>query len=376
MASIQKFISTYKDKTFDEVPFSEVDIAVAALFSYASFEKTTLYKKYDLSRNFCRASNFYKLDIIEILSKNYINPKEFKKFISPILSFKRYRNIKIGYMRNYFSNSHTMQFFAFTLIAKNYNIIVFRGTDISLVGWEEDFNMMLEDNIPSQEAAKRYVQEISEYDNKPLIITGHSKGGHLAYYAYFNSSEEIKSRVNHVYNLDGPGFKDDKYDYSEFGTKLFKFVPRDDVFGVMFDYSDNIIPIKSRKSGVNAHDILTWQVSKKSNYCEFARADSLTRLSRTFRISLATWYKTLKEDDLRKAADFIVDIATCNNQTDLFSLKLDIIKKRKVYLDCIANYNQATKDRLKQISRDLVKTYFVVLLHLKDYNNKGEKIQQ
>ena len=144
----------------------------------------------------------------------------------------------------------------------------------------------------------------------------------------------------------------------------------------MFDYSDNIIPIKTRKSGVNAHDILTWQVSKKSNYCEFERADSLTRLSRTFRISLATWYKTLKEDDLRKAANFIVDIATCNNQTDLFSLKLDIIKKRKVYLDCIANYDQATKDRLKQISRDLVKTYFVVLLHLRDYNNKGERIKQ
>ena len=57
---------------------------------------------------------------------------------------------------------------------------------------------------------------------------------------------------------------------------------------------------------------------------------------------------------------------------DLFALKLDIIKARKVYLDKIANYDQDTKDRLKLLSRDLVKTFFTVLLHSKDYKcNKG-----
>ena len=60
---------------------------------------------------------------------------------------------------------------------------------------------------------------------------------------------------------------------------------------------------------------------------------------------------------------------------DLFALKLDIIKQRKVYLDEIANYDQETKDRLKQISRDLVKTFFTVLLHINDYKVNGEKVE-
>lgn len=375
MATITKFVEKYKDKTFEQIPLCEADIVVGAIFSYASFEKTKEYIKHSLIDRTCRVSVFNKQKIVDQLSENYLNPKAFKKFLQPVLSYKRYRNLQIGYIKNFFSEERTMQFFTFTIFTKNYNVIFFRGTDVSLLGWKEDFNMILEDKIPSQIAAKKYVKEISQLNDRPIIIAGHSKGGNLAYYSYFNSNQNVKKRIVGVYNFDGPSFYDDKYDYSELNKKLFKFVPSDDVVGIVFEKTSNYIPISANKWGINSHDLLNWNFSKKSDYQKLERKKSLTLTSRVFQITLNIWINKLTKKEARELVDFVVGIATCNQMKDLFALKLDIIKERKVYLDEIANYDQETKDRLKQISRDLVKTFFTVLLHINDYKVNGEKVE-
>ena len=375
MATVLKFVETFKDKTFAEVPLCEADIVVGSLFSYASFEKTKEYEKHSLSNHTCRASAFNKPKTLNQMSENYLNPKDFKKFLEPILSFRRYKNLQIGYIKNFFSEKRTMQFFTFTIFTKNYNVIFFRGTDISLLGREENFNMILEDRIPSQVAAKKYVKEISQLNTRPIIIAGHSKGGNLAYYSYFNNNQNVKDRIVAVYNFDGPSFFKDNYDYSEFNKKLFKFVPNDDVIGIVFERSNRYIPISTKKKGLNAHDLLTRNFSKKSQYKELERKKNLTLTSKTFQITLNIWLNKLTKIEIKELIDFIIGIATCNQMKDLFALKLDIIKERKVYLDNIANYDQDTKERLKQISRDLVKTFFSVLLHIKDYKCNGEKVE-
>ena len=375
MATITKFVEKYKDKTFEQVPLCEADIVVGAIFSYASFEKTKEYVKHSLVDRTCRVSVFNKQKIVDQLSENYLNPKAFKKFLQPVLNYKRYRNLQIGYIKNFFSEERTMQFFTFTIFTKNYNVIFFRGTDVSLLGWKEDFNMILEDKIPSQIAAKKYVKEISQLNERPIIIAGHSKGGNLAYYSYFNSNQNVRKRIVGVYNFDGPSFYEDKYDYSEFNKKLFKFVPSDDVIGIVFEKTTNYIPISANKRGINSHDLLNWNFSKKSDYQKLERKKSLTLTSRVFQITLNIWINKLTKKEAKELVDFVVGIATCNQMKDLFALKLDIIKQRKVYLDEIANYDQETKDRLKQISRDLVKTFFTVLLHINDYKVNGEKVE-
>ncbi len=375
MATITKFVEKYKDKTFEQVPLCEADIVVGAIFSYASFEKTKEYVKHSLVDRTCRVSVFNKQKIVDQLSENYLNPKAFKKFLQPVLSYKRYRNLQIGYIKNFFSEERTMQFFTFTIFTKNYNVIFFRGTDVSLLGWKEDFNMILEDKIPSQIAAKKYVKEISQLNERPIIIAGHSKGGNLAYYSYFNSNQNVRKRIVGIYNFDGPSFYEDKYDYSEFNKKLFKFVPSDDVVGIVFEKTKNYIPISANKRGINSHDLLNWNFSKKSDYQKLERKKSLTLTSRVFQITLNIWINKLTKKEAKELVDFVVGIATCNQMKDLFALKLDIIKQRKVYLDEIANYDQETKDRLKQISRDLVKTFFTVLLHINDYKVNGEKVE-
>lgn len=375
MANISKFAKLYADKTFEEEPFCEADVIVGSLFSYALFEETETYKKYNLGEKTCKSHVFSDNNEVKMMCKNYLNPKIFEKFITPLFTSKRYKDVEVGHIIHFLSESDVMQFCTFSIITKNYNLVFFRGTDISILGRKENFNMLLEDSIPSWEAAKKYVEKISKLNKKPIIIAGHSKGGNLAYYAYFNSSKEIQNRVKYVFNFDGPGFKVDNYDYSEFGTKIFKYVPRDDIVGVIFDYSDNMIPISTSKRGVNAHDLLTWDMDKKENYRKIKRVKNFTNLSLTFRKSSALWLRKWGKESMKELVDFIVGIATSNDCKNLFELKLDIIKARKVYLDKISNYDEDTKDRLKVISRDLVKIYFRILLHLNEYNNKGERIE-
>lgn len=69
--------------------------------------------------------------------------------------------------------------------------VAFRGTDGTLVGWKEDFNMAVRCPVPSQESAYRYADSIldrterflSAKKSPDIMIGGHSKGGNMAVYA-------------------------------------------------------------------------------------------------------------------------------------------------------------------------------------------------
>ena len=275
MATVLKFVETFKDKTFAELQLFEADIVVGSLFSYASFEKTKEYEKHSLSNHTCRASVFNKPKILNQMSENYLNPKDFKKFLEPILSFRRYKNLQIGYIKNFFSEKRTMQFFTFTIFTKNYNVIFFRGTDISFLGWEENFNMILEDRIPSQVAAKKYVKEISQLNTRPIIIAGHSKGGNLAVYSsIFLNPKKVQS----VYTFDSPGFNKsflNEEGFKHIKDKIIAFAPQTSIIGRILYQDYKITIVDSEKALFNQHNLYNWNIEA----VQFKKLDKFTYLS-------------------------------------------------------------------------------------------------
>ena len=86
---------------------------------------------------------------------------------------------------------------------------MFRGTDSTIIGWKEDFNMGFADNVPAQQDAAEYVKNASEQMEEILIrLCGHSKGGNLAVYSAAFCTEAIQRRILEVRNFDGPGFNE------------------------------------------------------------------------------------------------------------------------------------------------------------------------
>ena len=145
--------------------------------------------------------------------------------------------------------------------------ISFMGTDMTIYGWKEDFNMAFMENVPCQILGKKYLEDISKkYHNKKIRIGGHSKGGNVAVYSAITSSEKVKKRIVKVYNYDGPGFNKniiDKYETDDILEKIETYIPQDSIIGRLLNHKEKKTIIQSIEKGILQHDIYSWQVLKK-----------------------------------------------------------------------------------------------------------------
>ena len=74
----------------------------------------------------------------------------------------RFRGLRVGEYAERLDEGEQQQFaaMAFDLGADFGLYVAFRGTDGTLVGWKEDFNMAVRCPVPSQESAYRYADSI------------------------------------------------------------------------------------------------------------------------------------------------------------------------------------------------------------------------
>ena len=118
----------------------------------------------------------------------------------------RYGGLWIDFFSNRFYVDKVEQFCSMTFLFDDFIYIAYRGTDITLLGWKEDFNMAFLEAVPSQVDAARYLNRVYETYQKPFYVGGHSKGGNLAVYATLHCEKRYLNDLLTVYNHDGPGF--------------------------------------------------------------------------------------------------------------------------------------------------------------------------
>lgn len=371
--TLKTFLRINGNKTFEQVPFCEADLIVLNVMSYANFKDTSYFNE-ESKKGFIKLNVFGKASIIKIITKNYITiGKSYTEFLKLFFTCSRYQDVDIGYFYNYFSLKKEAQFFGMTYKIDNKYFIVYRGTDNSIVGWKEDFNMALMDEIPAQNAAKNYAKKmIKEFNDVNFYISGHSKGGNLAYFTYFNLSKKDKARIIYTYNLDGPGFKDDDYDYKEYKERYIKIVPEDDVVGALFDNSNLFEIVPSTKASIGAHDMLTWIFDRKTKLTTLKRAKDLTLYSKTFKYTANTWYKSFDYEDVKTMVNFIFSLVDSNNALTLGSLVKDLLFSGDIYYKTLEDFDDAKKEKIKNMTRDFFKLYLKNLLVDKNDNNKKD----
>lgn len=197
---------------------------------------------------------------------------------------------------------------------------------------------------------------------KPIIVAGHSKGGNLAFYSYLTASKKIKDRIFRVYNFDGPGFKNQNILINDNDPKLIKMVPSNDIVGMILENTNNYQIIKSHKKNVAAHDLFTWAFSSKTRYTMLRKNPPLSKYSVALKNTINIWMDKYNKKDYKDMVDFIYEVAVSNKQSSTLNLKLDIIKKRKIYLEKISSYSVKKKEKMKVMTREFVKIYFSILL--------------
>lgn len=220
----------------------------------------------------------------------------------------RFGNIRLTFYRDVFIPEEDTQFAAITyLLDDGTACIAFRGTDSTLVGWKEDFNMTFQDSIPAQRLARDYVQEFAKANRIPIRLTGHSKGGNLAVYAAAKSDTAVQARILDVYNHDGPGFTEHMMTdpgYLALIPKIRTYVPQSSVFGMLLEREEPHTIIRSKQIGLLQHDPYSWEVLGPS----FVPENELTADSRFLDRTFKTWLAGMTTEERSQFFDTVFEL--------------------------------------------------------------------
>lgn len=103
----------------------------------------------------------------------------------------RFREVSLFAFESLHDEDRQMQFAAVSFLLPDGSVYAaYRGTDMTIVGWQEDFNMSFLSAVPAQVKAAEYAGAVARAcPRRPLRIGGHSKGGNLAAWAAVHLDE-------------------------------------------------------------------------------------------------------------------------------------------------------------------------------------------
>lgn len=297
MGNIMDYISWRGDLTFAQSPFNEVDNLILACFSYVNLDRipaVTRQKGIELKK---LVKEFKKLHTIKELEAD-------KSFIrlAPFMMFEMAESVRFGncVIRNYVNEIVTeaeQQFSAVEIVLEDgTSYISFRGTDDTIIGWKEDFNLST-GVVPAQERAVEYMQRISDKASGMLRVGGHSKGGNLAIYGSV-MCKSVHDKILEIYSNDGPGFSkefQDSPETAEMMPKIIRIIPEYSIIGTLLEHEKQPIIVASTSRGLLQHDGFSWEVQGPG----LVRRDSLNKTALRFIEILHKWINGMDTEQKR-----------------------------------------------------------------------------
>lgn len=177
MANIEDYIKWRGDLSFQQDPFNDIDNLILTQIAYVDFEGIvpdmemgnglTLSKVCD---KFFRIYNEEELKKV----KTFIWYAPF--FMRNVAKCARFGNIVLKNYSWINDDKKQTQFVAFTAELGDDTIYIgFMGTDDTIVGWKEDFNMSYQHPIPAQIQAVSYIDEVAAQTKKKIRVGGDRK---------------------------------------------------------------------------------------------------------------------------------------------------------------------------------------------------------
>lgn len=264
MANIIDYIRWRGDIPLNQVPFGEIDALILSYLSYMPFA--------GILNSGMKGEGTLLGDAAQALltlnaqehSKLAYSEKEDRQMLAALRESERFCGARlIGYVDQY-DRASEKQFSAVTfLLADGTAFAAFRGTDDTLVGWKENFNMTFDREVPAQRDAVAYVQALYKARSLPLRLGGHSKGGNLAVYAGMCCQDAVREAIVAVYNFDGPGFNEEvaaSPAFTRLGERVCTFVTQSSLIGILLWHNEPFTIIRSDSVSFFQHNVYTWQM--------------------------------------------------------------------------------------------------------------------
>ena len=331
MANIMDYLVWRGDVALDYAPFNDVDSLILSELSYLTFpEEDAPIRDLGLSMPAVNQDQF-----------NFVH--EIRALLSAAALTERFSGVQVLHPVAVTDQDRDMQFAAVTFeLPGGLRYIAFRGTDSTIVGWREDFNMAFESPIPAQRAAVKYLTEAASLTDGPLIVGGHSKGGNLAVYAAAHAAPEIQRRIRTVYSFDGPGLDDATMasdGYAAIARRIRSFIPQQSVVGLLMTYHPEYTVVKSDGVGLFQHDSFTWQVLGAG----FIAVTELDVSSQLVDHTVHEWLSRVSPEKRKIFIDTIFDILEASGANTIKELLRDVPGRVPAILKALQKVDAETR---------------------------------
>lgn len=333
MTNIMDYLK--EGKSFKELPFNEIDSLILSQLSYFHFNHDIPLLEED---NAFVLFDKIILDDLDFVTNGLLYKERNISLIKAVRISKRFKNLKVNYYQEIVDYEQEMQFSAVTFNIEGINYVSYRGTDATILGWKEDFNMAYMCPVPAQRMAIKYLKMVMKKIGGIFYLGGHSKGGNLAIYAGMNINLWQRNKIKKIFSHDGPGFRKQIYDslrYRLIRGKIFKTVPQSSIIGMVMFSREDIRVVKSNTVGIFQHNAFSWIIKNDRFVYLKDRAEDSKYIDQT----VTDWLSEIDDDKRKVFVDTLYEILKNENYDSFMDLKKNwfkvyaTVKKDKNKLD-------------------------------------------
>lgn len=292
MGNLNDYVRAKSNVSLSTEGFNEIDGLVLSELSYVDWKGAVPNRTENGSVTLQDAISALK----ESGAYKKIKDDNIRQLLDDMQNSERYKNMQLS---NYDAQRITIdqaaneegvkQFSAVTFsFNKNgsdqqQNFVAFRGTDNTLEGWQEDFNMAFDMHTEAQIESKEYLDYVAENLHGDIMIGGHSKGGNNTYYSYLFCSDDTKERITGIYSYDAPGLFNDRIIKTEEYKKMLELLegnslaPKNSVIGLLLNETEFKF-VDTDETIVLSHDAFTWKIDIDNNTFVVAEQTDASKL--------------------------------------------------------------------------------------------------
>ena len=357
MADLFSYLKWRGDLSFSKAKFNEIDALILCQLAYIDFNDII---SIDLSNpktlnqvasEFSTHKNVQEKSDLGLV----INPKTIELLYKAANS-ERFSNIQLCGYENIYNPQIEEQFSAITFLLDKENFFVgFRGTDDTIIGWKEDFNLAFKEVVPAQKESLFYLENvIDKFSSKNIFVGGHSKGGNLAIYSSAHLSSKYQKKIQTVYNFDGPGFLKEVLELSNYSTILEKtktYYPQGSIIGMLFNHQEDYFVVESDGFFVMQHDPFTWKLEGP----EFHLCTELDKASLLFHKTFNEWFINLEKSKREEFVEILFEALESTKATTNSELASNWLKNSGKIIKSFSDLDPEIKKSAAQTATDFFK---------------------
>ncbi len=341
------YIKWRGDLSFRQDPFNEVDSVILSMVCFLDFLNIVPAPGEPGSVSLRQAMEHFERTFTGERRLGAILPDDILTMAHAAAEAPRYMDAKLFAFENIIDEEKEMQFAAVTFRLSDESLFVaYRGTDDTIVGWKEDFNMTFLSHVPAQKRAAAYLNQVAGRHTGEIRTGGHSKGGNLAIWAAVHANPTVRSRIVRAYSNDGPGFTREMVEsdlYRTMRDRCITYVPQSSLVGMLMEHDENYQIIYSDKSGLMQHDPYSWGVNRN----RYVYLDSRSAFGEHSDAALRLWLDSMTREERR---DLIEDLFEVLESTGAKTLT-ELSQAKGVMKSVVKTLSEYDKPRRKRIGR-------------------------